>query len=206
MSAGHRTRTSKPAYLPRKRALLQALDWAASLPPFFCPCRPGALHPFLLPGRTTNRPKSAGSSGGLPFAPVPAGSCFQAGQYYKCFFCFPNISAAAPIYEIRHSIRHGRQRQEGAGLPGGMRMPGIPSSGVREAGAFDPIYRRYAVRESGDALEQARSAPRMTSTAMNAIWGDKSSWYGKTIRNTARMGWFSSDRTIRQYSKDIWRA
>ncbi len=38
------------------------------------------------------------------------------------------------------------------------------------------------------------------------IWTDTSAWYSKTIRNTARMGWFSSDRTIRQYNADIWRA
>jgi starch phosphorylase len=41
---------------------------------------------------------------------------------------------------------------------------------------------------------------------VDAIWTDKTAWYSKTIRNTARMGWFSSDRTIRQYNADIWRA
>jgi starch phosphorylase len=38
------------------------------------------------------------------------------------------------------------------------------------------------------------------------MWTNEKSWYSKTIRNTARMGWFSSDRTIRQYAKEIWRA
>jgi starch phosphorylase len=39
---------------------------------------------------------------------------------------------------------------------------------------------------------------------MDGIWNDKADWYGKTIRNVARMGWFSSDRTIRQYASEIW--
>jgi glycogen phosphorylase len=37
------------------------------------------------------------------------------------------------------------------------------------------------------------------------LWADESAWYGKTIRNTARVGWFSSDRTIRQYAREIWK-
>jgi starch phosphorylase len=41
---------------------------------------------------------------------------------------------------------------------------------------------------------------------VDRIWTDEKSWFSKTIRNTARMGWFSSDRTIRQYAKEIWRA
>ena len=39
---------------------------------------------------------------------------------------------------------------------------------------------------------------------VDTLWGDKKAWYGKTIRNTAHMAWFSSDRTIREYAKDIW--
>jgi starch phosphorylase len=39
---------------------------------------------------------------------------------------------------------------------------------------------------------------------VDAIWGDKRKWNAMAIRNTANVGFFSSDRTIRQYAADIW--
>lgn len=36
------------------------------------------------------------------------------------------------------------------------------------------------------------------------LWSTPSSWNARAILNTARVGWFSSDRTIRQYAADIW--
>jgi starch phosphorylase len=39
---------------------------------------------------------------------------------------------------------------------------------------------------------------------VDAIWKDKKRWNAMAIRNTARCGFFSSDRTIRQYAQDIW--
>jgi len=39
---------------------------------------------------------------------------------------------------------------------------------------------------------------------VDKIWLDKRRWNAMAIRNTARVGFFSSDRTIRQYAKDIW--
>jgi starch phosphorylase len=36
------------------------------------------------------------------------------------------------------------------------------------------------------------------------VWRNGPDWYARAIRNVARVGWFSSDRTIRQYAKDIW--
>ena len=36
------------------------------------------------------------------------------------------------------------------------------------------------------------------------LWRDQDRWTAMAIRNSAHMGWFSSDRAIRQYARDIW--
>jgi glycogen phosphorylase len=33
---------------------------------------------------------------------------------------------------------------------------------------------------------------------------DATGWTSRSVLNTANMGWFSSDRTIRGYAKDVW--
>ena len=35
-------------------------------------------------------------------------------------------------------------------------------------------------------------------------WRDRSGWRTSAIRNIANVGWFSSDRTINEYARDIW--
>jgi starch phosphorylase len=37
-------------------------------------------------------------------------------------------------------------------------------------------------------------------------WRDKDGWWRASALNTANMGWFSSDRTIREYASEIWNA
>ncbi|WP_439655526.1 glycogen/starch/alpha-glucan phosphorylase [Shinella lacus] len=76
-----------------------------------------------------------------------------------------------------------------------------PDDRNRFTGLVDGIYNHdwFMVAADFDAYSKAQRD-------VDAIWLDKTAWYSKTVRNTARMGWFSSDRTIRQYAKEIWRA
>ncbi len=39
-----------------------------------------------------------------------------------------------------------------------------------------------------------------------AAWREPARWQAMAVHNTARLGWFSSDRTIRQYASEIWSA
>ena len=41
---------------------------------------------------------------------------------------------------------------------------------------------------------------------VDAQWRQPAAWWRQSILNTARMGWFSSDRTIREYAGEIWNA
>ncbi|TCU52355.1 glycogen phosphorylase [Novosphingobium sp. PhB57] len=41
--------------------------------------------------------------------------------------------------------------------------------------------------------------------SIDARWEDMAGWHSATIRNIANVGWFSSDRTISEYAKDIWK-
>ena len=58
---------------------------------------------------------------------------------------------------------------------------------------FDP----FMVAADFDAYWQAQRA-------VDAEWREPASWWRKSVLNTARTGWFSSDRAIRGYAADIW--
>ncbi|MBL8581313.1 MAG: glycogen/starch/alpha-glucan phosphorylase [Rhizobiaceae bacterium] len=40
--------------------------------------------------------------------------------------------------------------------------------------------------------------------SVDMLWRNSPEWMAKAIHNVARVGWFSSDRTIREYAKEIW--
>ncbi|KAA3498610.1 MULTISPECIES: glycogen/starch/alpha-glucan phosphorylase [Rhizobium/Agrobacterium group] len=76
-----------------------------------------------------------------------------------------------------------------------------PDDRSRFSALIDGIYNSdwFMVAADFDAYADAQRK-------VDAIWSDQDSWNTKTVHNTARMGWFSSDRTIRQYATEIWRA
>jgi starch phosphorylase len=43
-----------------------------------------------------------------------------------------------------------------------------------------------------------------TQRRVAALWRDRPAWWRASALNTANMGWFSSDRAIREYCADIW--
>ena len=79
------------------------------------------------------------------------------------------------------------------------------------SGSFSPDDRsRYAELVSGlqshdwfmltDDFDDYCRAQR----EIDALWSSREDWNAKAIRNVANVGWFSSDRTIRQYASEIW--
>ena len=44
-----------------------------------------------------------------------------------------------------------------------------------------------------------------TQASVRALWRDRDAWWRAAALNIARVGWFSSDRAIREYADDIWR-
>jgi len=75
-----------------------------------------------------------------------------------------------------------------------------PDDRARFMPLIDSIYNndRYLIAADYLAFEDAQRRA-------DALWSDPARWTRMTMLNTANVGWFSSDRTIREYAQDIWR-
>lgn len=58
-------------------------------------------------------------------------------------------------------------------------------------------YDHYMVAADFDSYWDAQRS-------IDRLWERPAEWWTKAILNTAGMAWFSSDRTIREYARDIW--
>ncbi|MFK4133209.1 MULTISPECIES: glycogen/starch/alpha-glucan phosphorylase [Pseudomonas] len=74
-----------------------------------------------------------------------------------------------------------------------------PDDPSRYNGLLDVLtwHDRFLVCADFDAYWNAQ-------VAVEERWNQPDEWWRSAVLNTASMGWFSSDRTIREYATDIW--
>ena len=79
---------------------------------------------------------------------------------------------------------------------------GTFSGGDREAVA--PVLSSILDWDEYLVLADYRSYIDCHDRAVGLAWADQDHWTQMSILNTAHSGFFSSDRTVRDYSRDIW--
>ncbi|RMO86408.1 Phosphorylase [Pseudomonas syringae pv. philadelphi] len=106
----------------------------------------------------------------------------QAGD----FSAYADVAASGRLNDVLQAIR------------GGVFSPDDPN---RYVGLVDQLlaYDRFLVCADFDSYWAAQAK-------VEERWYDSKEWWRSAVLNTARMGWFSSDRTIREYAGDIWKA
>jgi len=74
-----------------------------------------------------------------------------------------------------------------------------------EPGRFKPLV--DSLRHHDTYLLTADfAAYHDTQSAVMGDFADLDGWMHRAVLNTARVGWFSSDRTVQEYAEDIWQA
>ncbi|HKX64534.1 MAG TPA: glycogen/starch/alpha-glucan phosphorylase [Rhizomicrobium sp.] len=100
-------------------------------------------------------------------------------------------------HQPRAIIENSRELSQAlAAIASGVFSPDDPG---RYAGLIGGLYDHdwFMVAADFDSYAAAQRA-------VDRRWADPAGWSAAAVRNIAHMGWFSSDRTIREYAKDIW--
>ena len=109
----------------------------------------------------------------------------QARKQNGQFSAEPSVAASPRLGEVLHAIRSGVFS---------------PDDPARYTGLIDGLmaHDTFHVCADFDAYWNAQRR-------VEELWHDQKAWWRAAALNTARTGWFSSDRTIRQYATEIWK-
>ncbi len=77
---------------------------------------------------------------------------------------------------------------------------------ARLSGNFESIYNELMNNNDPDLVMADFRSYVDAWEKLTGSYGDQETWNRKALLNTASSGWFSSDRTIREYRDEIWHA
>jgi starch phosphorylase len=84
----------------------------------------------------------------------------------------------------------------------------LEAIGCGEFSPDEPDRYRDLVRDLADGdwfmVTADFDAYAETQRKIEDRWNDRHGWWRSSVLNTAQMGWFSSDRSIREYAAEIW--
>lgn len=101
-------------------------------------------------------------------------------------------------YNPREVIEHSRELHQAVeAIASGVFSPDDPH---RYTGLMGGLYNHnwFMVAADFDAYAAAQRS-------VDARWEDQAGWRKAVVHNIANVGWFSSDRTISEYARDIWK-
>ena len=75
---------------------------------------------------------------------------------------------------------------------------------ARLSGNFDSIHDYLMVDNDPDLVMRDFHSYVQAWNELTEFYGDRAAWNKAALHNTAKAGYFSSDRTIREYMTDIW--
>ena len=141
----------------------------------------GALTIGTLDGATIEIREHIGSDNIVIFGMTAA----EVAERQRAQFAGAEAIAVSPrLAEAVHSLAEGRFSPDDPGRYGPL---------VEALTSYD----RFMVAADFDSYWDAQRG-------VDRFWRNPPQWWRAAILNTARMTWFSSDRTIRDYARDIW--
>jgi glycogen phosphorylase len=76
-----------------------------------------------------------------------------------------------------------------------------PGDGQRYRGLMDNLLQRDNYMLMADFASYVE-----TQLSVDTLFADRAAWAARALKNIAGMGWFSADRTVREYAEKVWHA